>query len=60
MDKSTVIIMYGAMTVAFVFLGYKFANKVIDISSELGAVIGLILSVALWYFIGKKLVKAAY
>jgi hypothetical protein len=63
MDKTTVMIMYGAMTVAFVFLGYKFVNKIIDVSSEIGALLGgiagLILSIALWYTVGKKLIKVA-
>ncbi len=64
MDKTTVMIMYGALTVAFVFVGYKFANKIVDVSSEIGALLGgiagLIISIALWYAVGKKLVKAAY
>ena len=63
MDKTTVMICYGALTVALGFVGYKFANKIIDVSSEVGALLGsvagIMISIALWIFVGKKLVKAA-
>lgn len=63
MEKTTVMVFYGALTVALGFLGYKFANKIIDVSSEVGALLGgiagLIISVGLWVFIGKKMIKAA-
>lgn len=62
-QKSTIMIFYGALTVALGFLGYKFAGKVIGVTSEVGALLGTVagvaISVGLWVFVGKKLIKAS-
>lgn len=63
MEKTTVMIFYGALTITLGVIGYKFANKIVDVSSEIGALLGtvagIIISVALWVFVGKKLIKGA-
>jgi hypothetical protein len=63
MDKTTIMVAYGALTVALVVIGYKYTNKFINVTSEIGGliggIVGVLISVGLWYTVGKKLIKNA-
>lgn len=61
MEKTSIMAAYAALTIALIVVGYKYTNKFINVTSEIGAlfggVAGVVISVALWYTVGKKLVK---
>ena len=61
MNKASIMLFYGILVIVLGFFGYNFMNKVVEVSSEIGAfigaLVGLIISVALWYTVGKKLVS---
>ncbi len=59
--KNMIMLFYAATTAVLIFLGYNYANKIVEVSANIGALLGgllgITISIALWYTVGKKMVK---
>lgn len=61
MKSLLVFMFYGLLIGLMTWVGYHFTQKIVSVSKNvgaiLGAVIGIMLSVALWFWMGKKIVE---
>ena len=61
MRQVVIMIFYAVLILVLAALGFKFTSKVIQVTSTmggiLGAVLGVFLSILLWFTVGKKLVS---
>lgn len=57
------MVFYGVLTAALTYVGYKYTNKFVGVTEQVGAfvgaVVGVTISIALWYTVGKKFVESA-
>jgi len=57
------MIFYGVLTAALTYVGYKYTNKFVNVTEQVGAFVGAVagvtISVGLWYTVGKKFVESS-